>query len=127
MATAVAVLAMCGSAQAASPYKAGPAMERWQQIAESHFTPVCGPVTLLVAAPGEAPEDYLATADGSACTITLDPAYWSRARAIRCAVIVHEYGHLAGLGHSGDPRSVMYPVATVKSAPSRCLWPHRGA
>lgn len=27
-----------------------------------------------------------------------------------CTLTVHEFGHLAGLGHSTDPRSVMYPV-----------------
>ena len=27
-----------------------------------------------------------------------------------CALIVHEYGHLAGLGHSSDPNDIMHPA-----------------
>jgi hypothetical protein len=27
-----------------------------------------------------------------------------------CTLTVHEFGHLAGLGHSTDPRSIMYPI-----------------
>jgi hypothetical protein len=33
---------------------------------------------------------------------------WPREKA-QC-VIVHEYGHLAGRGHSKNPRSIMYPA-----------------
>jgi hypothetical protein len=35
-------------------------------------------------------------------------AEWPREKA-QC-VLVHEYGHLAGRGHSKNPRSIMYPV-----------------
>ena len=35
----------------------------------------------------------------------------------QCTVIMHEYGHLAGMPHSSNPRSVMYPSPNV---PERC-------
>ena len=35
---------------------------------------------------------------------------WTRSKA-RC-VLAHEYGHLTGAGHSGNPRSIMHPVLT---------------
>lgn len=33
---------------------------------------------------------------------SFDPAY-------QCTMVVHEYGHLAGLGHVADPYNIMYP------------------
>lgn len=37
-----------------------------------------------------------------------------------CAVVVHEVGHLAGMKHSANPRSVMYPRCSEKNIPPRC-------
>lgn len=41
-----------------------------------------------------------------------------------CAVVFHETGHLHGLGHSSNPRAIMYPEVTfIPSACSRAgLW-----
>lgn len=33
--------------------------------------------------------------------------------ATACAILIHELGHLGGLGHSEDPQSVMAPVVVV--------------
>jgi predicted Zn-dependent protease len=35
-------------------------------------------------------------------------------------VVLHEYGHLLGLGHSEDPNDVMYPVIRAPIWP--CKW-----
>ncbi len=37
--------------------------------------------------------------------LTVDDTYY-----YGCVVMLHEYGHLLGLGHSRDPRNLMYPV-----------------
>lgn len=37
-----------------------------------------------------------------------------------CAVLVHEYGHLAGRHHVSDPYSIMYPMITNKNIPGAC-------
>lgn len=40
----------------------------------------------------------------------------------KCRVLVHEFGHLAGLGHSTDPRSVMYPITQDIPINSLACW-----
>jgi hypothetical protein len=37
-----------------------------------------------------------------------------------CAVVVHEYGHWIGLGHSDDLYSIMYPGGGLGTEPERC-------
>lgn len=41
-------------------------------------------------------------------------------RAVTCAAMIHEYGHLNGRAHSRDPRNVMYPTITSKNIPRVC-------
>lgn len=46
-----------------------------------------------------------------------------------CTIIIHEDGHLHGLGHSPDPTSVMYPKLTTENIPGICyrLYPKGNA
>ncbi|SRR6266496_687683 len=37
-----------------------------------------------------------------------------------CAIMVHEYGHLNGRGHSRNPYSIMYPKITSRNIPKVC-------
>lgn len=50
----------------------------------------------------------LAWADEKRCVIVINPTWKIYTATKRCHVIVHEWGHLAGRGHSDNPRSVMY-------------------
>jgi matrixin len=48
------------------------------------------------------------------CHIWLNPDRWRHLiRAVRCTLILHEYGHLVGLSHESDPRHIMYPDARI--------------
>jgi matrixin len=42
----------------------------------------------------------------------------------QCTVVVHEFGHWMGLGHSPDPHDVMYAELVESSVPGACwhLW-----
>jgi matrixin len=85
----------------------------WQQIARSYFTPVCRApeVTVTWAAtdePGWAAQ-ALYNNDAGQCEIRLDPVLFpTMTPEMQCNMVVHEYGHLAGLGHSPDPDSIMF-------------------
>jgi Matrixin len=41
-------------------------------------------------------------------------------RKALCGVLVHEYGHLAGKDHSGDPNSVMFFKMSKRNIPDDC-------
>jgi hypothetical protein len=59
--------------------------------------PLLRPPTLALA---ESPGDHVWLATG-----------WRRWDPLQlCTIVVHEVGHNAGMGHSADPRNVMYPV-----------------
>jgi hypothetical protein len=52
------------------------------------------------------------------CKITMDRRRWSETRY--CAVLIHEYGHLLGHGHSSNPSDIMYPASTNRNIPQIC-------
>ena len=61
----------------------------------------------------------LAGADTQRCRILLNRSWVEEMpRAMRCTLVLHEYGHLAGRPHSDDPDSVMY--ADYLRADERC-------
>lgn len=110
-------------ALAAPPANAG-RIDRAEHAARIAFGDVCrGDVSLRVrplrgdeAGEAEWSDDGVGPYD---CSVTVDagmpyPTF--------CAVVVHEYGHLAGREHSADPSSVMYPYVSERNTPPRCRW-----
>jgi hypothetical protein len=52
--------------------------------------------------------DVAARSDQPGCRISIDRSHWRSMRAVEaCTIIVHEWGHLLGHGHSEDPLDLM--------------------
>lgn len=79
-------------------------------VAASAFGPApCGAPTVAVS-PMSLPPHTSGQAFPDRCHVDLDPGWWATmGLARRCHLVVHEYGHLAGAGHSDDRLSVMWP------------------
>jgi hypothetical protein len=77
-------------------------------IAQQVFGPApCG--TPVVEQARFADPAVMAGADPVGCRILLNRRWYAdMPRAMRCTLVLHEYGHLTGRGHSDDPDSVMY-------------------
>jgi hypothetical protein len=83
----------------------------WQQIARSYFTPVCSvpEVSVIWTATDEPGWAAQAFYDPTHCEVRLSPVLFpTMTPEMQCNMIVHEYGHLAGLGHSPDPANIMF-------------------
>lgn len=97
------------AAVAAVAALASPRVDAAERIAAAHWHGQ--PCTPLAVVKRTLPRPYLAVAQPWRCRIVLnrrrlhDLRDWNRF----CTVMVHEEGHLKGLGHSRDPRNVMYP------------------
>jgi hypothetical protein len=113
-AVVVAVHAVAGPAWASDP-----GVARGLALGERAFGPApCGIVT--VGRGDFVDPAILAGSDPAACRILLSRR-WVRemTRAMRCTLVLHEYGHLTGHPHSSDPDSVMY--AEYRRADPRCV------
>lgn len=74
-------------------------------------------------ASGEAVAKWLELPGGgrqyTTCDILIDPKT-KRSGRVYCAILVHEYGHLAGKDHVNDPNSIMYFKITKRNIPHGC-------
>jgi hypothetical protein len=88
-------------------------------IAQQVFgAPACG--TPVVERAHFADPAVLAGADEAACRILLSRRWAAEMPSeMRCTLVLHEFGHLAGREHSDDPDSVMY--AEYVRPDERCL------
>lgn len=98
----------------------------YERVATVIWGPVChGQVAVTIVDTGrymgDASWSYRAEGDRSTysdCRVEIGRRLMTDAEL--CAVVVHEYGHLAGREHSPNPRSVMYPEVGRYNAPRRC-------
>src|SRR5690242_1341879 len=95
------------------------AAERGIVVGQHVFgVPPCG-VPTVVKAPFADPME-VAGSDPTTCEIILNQRYVRQMTPpMRCTLVLHEYGHLAGRPHSADPHSVMYP--TYVEPDERCV------
>jgi hypothetical protein len=141
----VATVVVCLTVCVASPAEAAPSHSSWFDravaVADAHWplSPCHGRVSVvsatdeqIVAWTGEASAGAGASVDGS-CRVFVAWDLWS-ARPVRqrCRLLEHEFGHLAGVDHSLNPASVMFPVILdlgrgstdcVRAFPERRAWP----
>lgn len=65
----------------------------------------------------------IGAADISGCQMYIKIPYWFDApKSIRCAMFIHEWGHLIGMQHSTNPHSVMRPELYVPHFCNRKGW-----
>lgn len=120
----LAALAMAAPAQAAPGYQLATWLDRSQAIAERVWNQPCSGQVEVVLAPLPLEHDAEtlvndATRPFTNCSIVLNLMLMNRP-AYLCTVLLHEYGHAAGVPHSDNPRSVMYPWWVEND--HRCKW-----
>jgi hypothetical protein len=114
----VCVLAALLAPASAAAHSTTSRVHNMREIAASVYGPtVCGDTMTVPIIRGPMPPDHpewvaYAHYEGAElpytnCMIVVRDTAWQTETL--CRVIAgHEYGHLAGLGHSPDPRSIMY-------------------
>ena len=106
-------------------------VEASRGVAQSIWGPVCGGTRVRVRysqlKEGQTGEASYAFDPGRPrdaspfrrCRVTINPVIRLSRREF-CAVVVHEFGHLAGKEHVGNPRNVMYPRLSRQNIPAAC-------
>lgn len=89
----------------------------WQQkalaLAQQTWRPACGQLTLSFGQPPEETADAAGWAYKGDCGINIRSDKTWLGYPEFCDTVLHEAGHAAGLEHSTNPRSVMFPLGVV--------------
>lgn len=104
----------------AAPAQAGWRIDRSLAIAQTVWHPGCGQLHLGY---GDRARDGAAEGAGGwawagDCTIRLPNGSHYEFEEL-CAIVLHEAGHVAGMGHSSNPASVMYAEPLVIKTTAR--------
>lgn len=99
---------------------AGWRIDRSLLIAQTVWHPTCGQLQLGYGDPvregaGEAVGGWAWAGD---CLIRIPNGSHYEFEEL-CTIVLHEAGHVAGVGHSHNPRSVMYPDPLVQKTTAR--------
>lgn len=110
-----------GQGDRRAPAFLGPHFAEMRQIAETWFPTACTPTLWAADDPSR---DAVAWAEAPArghsrCAVTFNDPWFKSSVIEQCMAVIHEWGHLAGLDHSSDPRSIMYPSSS-SSVPHAC-------
>jgi hypothetical protein len=111
------------------PSDADPQVAGWLQTARTFWhVPADQPYPAVDVGPLPDPAAW-AMADSGGIVLNQDIYPWPPALEPRwlwnhwmCVLIVHEYGHVLGFGHSTDPYNIMYPVLWFEAVP-QCMEP----
>ena len=115
----------------AAPAQAGWRTDRALAIAQTVWHPTCGQLQIRFENPvGDlASEDPAGWAWAGDCTVRLNATQSWQAFEPFCHTVLHEAGHAAGMGHSPNPQSVMFPRRvldhgyTVRHGKRVLVWP----
>ncbi len=120
--------ALACAAVSAAPAQADKARAHRAQAIAAHVWGQPCPLGGVTVVRGEVAAGALAQAEFLVPPETPWPAAYSSCRVVIgpgrltweevCTIVLHEYGHLVGAGHSANPRSVMY--ATFERIAPRC-------
>lgn len=96
---------------------------QYEQLATQywHTAPKCGQVEYIWV--GDLDAGAVGAARPAQCQMLIKIPYWfDSPKSIRCALFIHEWGHLIGMDHSTNPHSVMQAELYVPHFCNRKGW-----
>lgn len=101
-------------------------LARDMRLAQKVFPHACGEDRPAIGVDFETMLDgldgYTSLGGEAGCWIVLNAGWAAWSPPVLCRVVVHEVGHLAGLKHTSNVRSIMYPTPGL-SRSKVCRYP----